>query len=317
MKKTTSKKPQKMVRTIYPPSIVKGDTIGLVAPAGSIINKDNFTAGVQILKDRGFQVKFNRKLLNTRGYLAGSDRERADDFNRLWSDSEVKALVAARGGYGSLRMVDLIDMRQIRKNPKILFGFSDLTVLLNAIHTKTGLVTFHGPVVTTLAGIDKQSKTSFFDVMAGKNRVPRTILKGKFLRNGQAKGILYGGNLTTLVHMIDTPYEIQWSNSILFIEDTGEAPYKLDRLLTHLYKAERLQKIKGLILGTFTDEHGKENPKMTKTVHERIADFFKDSDIPILANFPAGHSSRNLTLPVGVEVKMDSGTGQLSFTDNK
>ena len=209
---------------IYPPPIKKGDTIGLVAPAGSLINKDNFSAGVNILEDKGFRVKYNRKLLHAKGYLAGSDKERADEFNRLWSDPEVKALVAARGGYGCLRMIDLVDMKQIQKNPKILIGFSDLTVLLNAIHKKTGLVTFHGPVVTTLANIDRQSKTSFFNVLAGNT--PDLIAQAKLrvLKSGMAKGVLMGGNLTTLIHMIGTPYEIPWSKAILFLEDTGETP---------------------------------------------------------------------------------------------
>ena len=157
-----------MHQVIYPPPIKRGDTIGLVAPAGPLIDKENFTAGVQILEKKGFKVKFNQKLLNTRGYLAGSDKERADGFNKLWSDPEIKAIVAARGGYGCLRMIDMIDMKQIRKKPKILIGFSDLTALLNAIHKKTGLVTFHGPVVTTLASIDRISRKSFFDTLLGQ-----------------------------------------------------------------------------------------------------------------------------------------------------
>ena len=166
MKKTNKKATQKKVRqVVYPPPVDIGDTIGLVAPAGPLINKDNFTAGVQVLEKKGFKVKFNHKLLSASGYLAGSDQERTDEFNKLWADPEVKALVAARGGYGCLRMIDRIDLKQIRKYPKILIGFSDLTVLLNAIHKKTRLVTFHGPVATTLASIDRPSTKSFFDTL--------------------------------------------------------------------------------------------------------------------------------------------------------
>ena len=302
-----------MHQVIYPPPIKRGDTIGLVAPAGPLIDKENFTAGVQILEKKGFKVKFNQKLLNTRGYLAGSDKERADGFNKLWSDPEIKAIVAARGGYGCLRMIDMIDMKQIRKKPKILIGFSDLTVLLNAIHKKTGLVTFHGPVVTTLASIDKQSKTSFFNVLTGKRPDLLRPSKVKILKEGKSKGVLWGGNLTTLVHMIGTPYEIPWNDTILFLEDIGESPYRLDRLLTHLYQAKRFKKIKGLILGTFTDEDKKERAVLQKTVQKRIFELLKDENIPIWANFPTGHSRRNLTLPIGVSVEMDSNKNMLKI----
>ena len=312
MKKTSKRSSQKKeAHPIYPPPIKKGETIGLVSPASPLINKDNFSSGVQVLEKKGFEVKFNRKLLNSKGYLAGSDQERADEFNKLWADPEVKALIAARGGYGCLRMIDLIDMKQIRKNPKILIGFSDLTVLLNAIHKKTSLVTFHGPVVTTLADIDKQSQISFFNVLTGKTQNLIKPSKVKILKEGKAKGILLGGNLTTLVHMIGTPYEIPWNNTILFIEDTGESPYRLDRLLTHLSKAKSLQKLKGLILGTFTDEERKENGAMQKAVRKRIVELFEGLDIPVWANFPVGHSRRNLILPIGVRAVMDSTDGKL------
>ena len=241
------------------PQYKKGDTIGLVAPAGPIINKRNFTAGLRILEKNGFRVKYSQNLLNAKGYLAGSDQERSEEFNRLWSAPEVKALVAARGGYGSMRMLDLIDMKLIRKKPKILIGFSDLTVLLAAIYKETGLVTYHGPVVTTLASINKQSQTSFFNALAGKKTDLLKPARIQILKKGRAKGILLGGNLTTLVHMIGTPYELPWQDAILFIEDIDESPYRLDRLLTHLDRAGCLQKINGFILGSFSDSQRKKN----------------------------------------------------------
>lgn len=300
-----------MSPAIYPPPIDKGDTIGLVAPAGSLINKENFSSGLKLLEQKGFQVKYNKKQLNAKGYLAGSDQDRADEFNRLWSDPEVKALVAVRGGYGCLRMLDLIDMKQIRKTPKILIGFSDLTILLNAIHQKTRLVTFHGPVVTTLASIDKKSEKSFFNVLSDKTPDKIKPSNLKIVKEGKAKGVLLGGNLATIVHTIGTPYEIAWDDTILFIEDVGEPPYRLDRMLTHLDKAGRLQRIKGLILGTFTDEERKEKALLQNTVRTRILDLLKDKAIPIWDNFPIGHSRRNLTLPVGIKVHMDSSAGKL------
>jgi len=212
-----------------------------------------------------------------------------------------------------MRMLDLIDMKQIRKNPKILIGFSDLTVLLAAIYKETGLVSYHGPVVTTLASINKQSQTSFFNVLKGNAPDQIKPSRVKILKEGRTKGILLGGNLTTLVHMIATPYEIPWSDAILFIEDIGESPYRLDRLLTHLSRANRLQKIQGLILGTFSDDEKKEKGHMKKTVQNRVLDLLAGLDIPIWSDFPVGHGRRNLTLPVGVEAMMDSDAGLLRF----
>jgi muramoyltetrapeptide carboxypeptidase len=315
MKKTAKQPVQKKSRQIIsPPPIKKGDTIGLVAPAGPLINKDNFTAGVRILEKKGFRVKYNWQLLKAKGYLAGSDHARADEFNRLWSDPEVKALVAARGGYGCLRMLDMINMKQIRKYPKILIGFSDLTVLLAAFQKKTGLVTYHGPVVTTLASIDRKSQTSFFNALTTGTPPHIKPAKLKVLKDGIAKGVLLGGNLTTLVHMIATPYEIPWNNAILFLEDIGESPYRLDRFLTHLSQAKRMHKINGLILGTFSDDARKENRAMQRAVHTRIVELLEGYDIPVWANFPVGHSRRNLTLPIGLEAEMDTSEGLLRFS---
>jgi muramoyltetrapeptide carboxypeptidase len=317
MKKTSKKAPLPgLHKVIYPPPIKKGDIIGLVAPAGSLSSKENFTAGIGLLEKKGFRVRFNRKILNASGYLAGSDQERADDFNSMWADPEVKALIAVRGGYGCLRMIDLIDMVQIRKNPKILIGFSDLTLLLNTINKKTKLVTFHGPVITTLADIDRQSKKSIVDTLLGQAPTRLKPAGLKIIKGGKAQGRLLGGNLTTLAHMIGTPYEIPWQDSILFIEDIGEKPYSLDRLLTHLNKAGGLQKIKGLILGTFTDEDKKERLVLQKTVQERTAELLQSVDIPIWGNFPTGHSRRNLILPVGVKVEMDAAASELLFLGN-
>lgn len=313
--KKTAKHPvdKKYRKPIFPPAINKGDTIGLIAPAGSLISRENFTNGVQILEKKGFKVKYNQHLLQSKGYLAGTDEQRAEEFNKLWADPDVKAIVAARGGYGCLRLVDLLDMKQIRRKPKILIGFSDLTVLLSAIHKKTGLVTYHGPVVTTLASIDKKSQTCFFQVLAGKASACIKSARCKILRGGNARGVLLGGNLTTLVHTIATPYEIPWDQAILFIEDIGEAPYRLDRLLTHLAKAGKLKKIKGLILGTFTDDEKKEKGHMKKTVQDRVLDLLAGLDVPIWSDFPVGHGRRNLTLPIGIEAMMDSDAGLLRF----
>jgi muramoyltetrapeptide carboxypeptidase len=301
---------------ILPAAMQQGDTIGLVAPSGPIINRDNLEKGIQILKDAGYKLKFYRDFVNTEGYLAGSDQERADEFNSIWSDPEVKAVIAARGGYGSLRMLDMLDLEHVQKHPKILIGFSDLTVLLTAVHKITGMVTFHGPVVTTLASIDQTSRKSFFDVLSGNILPSISPDRLTIVQNGQADGILLGGNLTTLAHMLATPYDTSWQDVILFIEDIGESPYRLDRLLTHLAKAQKLDNLSGLIIGTFTETDTTESPDLAKCICERILELVGDQDIPIWADFPVGHGSRNLTLPLGIRVQMDSAGGTLNLLDN-
>jgi muramoyltetrapeptide carboxypeptidase len=301
---------------ILPAAMQKGDTIGLVSPSGPIINRDNLEKGIQILKDAGYTLKFYRDFVNTEGYLAGSDQERADEFNSIWSDPEVKAVIAARGGYGSLRMLDMLDLEHVQKHPKILIGFSDLTVLLAAIHKITGMVTFHGPVVTTLSSIDQTSKNSFFDTLSGNILPSISPDRLTIVQNGQADGILLGGNLTTLAHMLATPYDTSWQDVILFIEDIGESPYRLDRLLTHLAKAQKLDNLSGLIIGTFTETDTTESPDLAKCICERILELVGDQDIPIWANFPVGHGSRNLTLPLGIRVQMDSVGGTLNLLEN-
>jgi muramoyltetrapeptide carboxypeptidase len=314
MKKTADQPVRlKSSQAIVPPPVFPGDTVGLIAPAGSITNENNLKAGLDILRNRGFKVKYSRSMIHSKGYLAGSDQKRALEFNNLWSDPEVKGLVAARGGYGSMRMIDLIDMKRIRKNPKILIGFSDLTVLLTAISRNTGLVTYHGPVVTTLSSINKKSQTCFFKVLEGNVSSCLKSVRLKILRGGNSRGILLGGNLTTLVHTIGTPYEIPWHQAILFIEDIGESPYRLDRLLTHLALAGRLKKIKGLILGSFTDDDKKEKKLLKETVQNRVLELLAGYDMPIWTDFPIGHGRRNITLPIGTEVLMDSRVNMLKF----
>jgi muramoyltetrapeptide carboxypeptidase len=317
MKETShNSTPGQSPSVILPAAIQKGDTIGLVAPSGSIVNQDNLEKGIQIIKDAGYKLKFYRDFGHTEGYLAGSDQERADEFNSIWSDPEVKAVIAARGGYGSLRMLDMLDLEHVQKNPKILIGFSDLTVLLAAIHKITGMVTFHGPVVTTLASIDETSRKSFFDTLSGNILPSISPDRLTIVQNGQADGILLGGNLTTLAHMLATPYDTSWQDVILFIEDIGESPYRLDRLLTHLAKAQKLDNLSGLIIGTFTETDTTESPDLAKCICERILELVGDQDIPIWADFPVGHGSRNLTLPLGIRVQMDSAGRTLNLLDN-
>lgn len=292
--------------SLFPPSLRKGDTIGLVAPAGPW-DEGEFSRGVQILDQYGFKVKTAPDLAAKDNYLAGPDQHRTAIFQAIWRDPEVRAVLAVRGGYGSLRILPAIDYQLIRLHPKIFIGFSDITALHCAIFQQTGLVTFHGPMVTTLAKHDKQSLLSFFDTITSGACQPIKTPSVEILKPGQAAGRLTGGNLTTAVHLLATPFEVPWQDKIVFLEDVGEAPYRVDRMLTHLKMAGRFAGIRGLILGSFTNCGDQE------MIWHRVMELFADETLPVWANFPIGHGKQNMIVPVGSEAVMDSSTGMLSF----
>ncbi len=295
------------LKQLLPPPLCKGDTIGLVAPAGPWEEED-FARGMGILSDLGFEVKFARSLATKEGYLAGSDEHRSALFHEIWRDPQVKAVLSVRGGYGSLRILESLDYSLIQSCPKIFIGFSDITALHSAIAQKTGLVTFHGPMLTTLGKSDKESVHAFFDMLCRGEIRPIRPLSLEILKPGNASGVLAGGNLTTAVHLLATPYETSWQNKIVFLEDTGEAPYRIDRMLTHLKTAGRLQGIKGLILGSFTNCGDRE------MIWQRVVQLCRDDNFPVWANFPIGHGVQNMIVPVGLQAHMDSSRGVLSFS---
>ena len=290
-----------------PPSLKKGDTIGLTAPAGPILKEDDFAAGIKILREMGFEVKHQQDIMRRTDYLAGSDQARITELHDLWRDPEVKAVMAVRGGYGCLRLAPYLDLELLRQHPKMVIGFSDLTVLLNIIVRETDTMALHGPMLATLPHSNHDSRLSFFNMITG--RTPEAIKADnlEIISPNNGKGRLVGGNLTNLSHLVGTPYEPQWSKSIVLLEDVAEAPYRIDRMLTHLWEAGCLQEINGLILGSF------EQCGDVEIIWQRALDLFKEKNIPIWANFPAGHGSANLTLPLGGEVMMDSNSGQLKL----
>lgn len=300
MKKTNKKIPI----PLPPPGLKKGDIIGL-APLAGPWQEEKFAAGIRILAELGFQTRIPPKK-NRQDYLACSDQERLDFFHDLWQDQKVAAIMAVRGGYGCLRLIDDIDFELIRERNKILIGFSDVTVLLNVLHCQTGLITFHGPMLTTMAATDKKSIQELFKRLTSRDPASLTANQVEILKPGSARGRLLGGNLTTLTHLLSTPYEPSFTDAILFLEDIGEHPYRIDRMLTQLKLAGKIDKISGLILGGF------DNCGDIQLIWKRILELF-EADIPIWANFPAGHGKQNITLPIGVEVKMDGSKGLLKI----
>lgn len=296
---------------IIPPPLQIGDTIGLVAPAGPVRDPDLFEFGRQFLEAQGYRLKMPDDLFNRREFLAGSDEERARQFLGMWHDPEVKAVLAVRGGYGCLRLLPLLDLAELAATPKILAGFSDLTVLLHEFTKQTGLVTYHAPMLNTLARSDEPSRAAFLEVLSGTGSRKVSFDGLVSIRDGHGRGHLLGGNLTSLAHLIGTPHEPDWPGAILFLEDTGEPPYRIDRLLTHLERAGCLRELAGLILGTFTSGGGEEE-EWTPSVWDRALELAGD-DYPIWGNFPVGHGARNLSLPLGAPTEMDSSSGTLHF----
>ncbi len=299
-------------RPVLPPWLKRGDTIGLLCPAGPVRDVQCLQAGIRLIRDMGFVVKVRGPVEPREGYLADSDAQRAENLHALWSDEEVKAVLAIRGGYGCLRLVDQLDWEMFRRHPKFFVGFSDVTVLLNGLLRRSGIVSLHGPMAASLAASDERSIVSLFTLLTGDFSEEIKPKELEMLRDGTGRGRLVGGNLTTLVHLLGTPWDFSWEGCVLLLEDTGESLYRLDRMLTQLTLAGRLERLAGVLLGTFDagNDNRVANLRLQEEVWSRVMELVGPG-FPVWANFPAGHQGKNLALPMGMEAVMDSSTGTL------
>ncbi len=302
-------------RLILPPPLVAGDTIGICAPASPSTEPKNIEVGLHLLRDQGYQVKILPQPGQGNTYLSAPDDKRLHDFHSLWADDEIRAIMALRGGFGCLRIIDQLDFQFIQKHPKTLVGFSDITILLNTIWQKTGLITMHGPVLSSLPHNTNDTIGRFFSSLKGDIKDWNNNGELEILKPGEARGYLLGGNLTTLMHLLGTPWEIAWDKTILFLEDTCEPMYKIDRMFTHLYHCGVLKRLGGLILGNF--DMGKTDPldhlRFQEHIWSRVLELTEKVSYPVWANFPIGHQEHNFTLPVGMVTEMNSRTGTLHF----
>ena len=300
-----------------PAPLKAGAVIGIIAPAGQIRDQKGFDTGIRLLAEMGFEPRFPRELWPGTGYLADTDANRADEFNRMWAAPEVAALLALRGGYGCLRMAMMIDLTQVRNQPKPLIGFSDITVLHNYLCQQTGLVSLHGPTLSTLATSNRDSLERFHQCLTGKWRTTLQMKGVEILRGAEeATGRLIGGNLSTLLTLLGTPYEPEFAGRILFLEDVGEPLYRIDRMLTQLWLAGKLQKLAGIILGDFSlsnDMETTDKIRHHETIWSRVLQLTSGTQIPVWGGFPVGHGPANMTLPHGAETVMDSRNGRLCF----
>jgi muramoyltetrapeptide carboxypeptidase len=296
---------------VLPPWIRRGDTIGLFCPAGPVREPEQLRAGIRRIEDMGFAVKTSGPINPVEGYLAAGDAERAANLHRLWNDEEVKAIVAVRGGFGCLRMVEMLDWDLFRRHPKWLVGFSDVTILVQGLVDRANLVAVHGPVATSLARSDEASQAALFALLTGCFEEQIKPKGMEVLRGGRGQGRLLGGNLATLVHLLATPWDTSWEGAILLMEDTNEPLYRLDRMLTQLALTGKLQQLAGLILGEFdAGADGLANLRLQEALWERVLELVGPG-FPIWGGFPIGHRQRNLALPLGMEVIMDSSAGTL------
>ncbi len=293
-------------KILVPDRLAPGDTIGIAAPA-SPFETENLQHGISVLESMGFRIYVPDGLFEKKGYLAGSDNHRACLLNRLFLDREIKAIICAKGGFGSIRLLSLLDFESIRRNPKIFVGFSDITALLSSLYTKSGLAAFHGPLVTTLENSDQQTADAMFSVLTSDNEVVITPEYGTAVKPGTASGIVTGGNLSTLCHLLGTPFAPCFKEHILFLEDRGEPSYKIDRMLTHMKLAGCFDRLAGLVLGSF-EECG-----MLDELVRIVNNIFKNADFPILAGFDAGHGRRNIIIPMGLEATLDADNNILRY----
>jgi len=305
-------------KIIKPKRLNIGDTIGIISPASPIF-KETLKKGINYLKNLGYNVKLGKHVYGERGYLSGTDEERASDLHELFSDNSVKAVFCSRGGYGSIRILKYIDFELIKKNPKIFVGFSDVTALEIAILAKNGLVTFYGPTVAE--DLDNEIDYSGFDVLlkiisSETNSHKLDISVHNVVRGGKSTGILTGGCLSVFSSLLGTGYFPDSKDAIIFLEDTNEEPYRIDRYLTQLKLCGIFNKACGLIFGKFTRCESKEKDYKGPDVDEIINDTASNLDIPVIKNISFGHIRGKITIPEGIKATINTDKMYLSFDEN-
>lgn len=295
--------------TILKPHCIKpGDTIGIVAPA-SPFGRDAFDKGTAILHDMGFSTKMGSGVFDRQGYLAGTDAQRVKQLHAMLVDDQVQAIVCARGGYGTMKLLADLDYGLCRQHIKPFIGFSDITALHLALQQNAGWVTFHGPMVTTLAQGDDLSRQALYDTLTGQVRQHCDLAQARCLQSGVSQGRLAGGNLATLCHLVGTPFAGNFEGAILLLEDTGEAPYRIDRMLTQMTLAGAFDGLAGVVLGTF------DNCGAPDDLDALMQSHFSAMGIPVVAWAGVGHGERNLTLPLGINVRLDADHTKLEFLE--
>jgi muramoyltetrapeptide carboxypeptidase len=310
---------------VRPPKLRPGCRIGLVAPAGPLLETDDLTRAGELCRALGYEPVLGTNASSRYGYLAGTDDQRLVDLNRALQETSIDAVWCIRGGYGAIRLLDRVDYAAIARRPKVFIGFSDITALLNAITRQTGVVTFHAPVAR--AAMPLFSRCHFDRVLTcreapgrlGRLPPPADVLVPQenrivTLRSGTAEGPLAGGNLTLLHCLIGTPYFPELDGAILFLEDAGEDLYNVDRMLAHLRLTGALQQLAGVAVGRFTElERSASDGALG--FDEVLATYLEPLGIPVAHGFPIGHIEAQWTLPLGIRARLDAGSGELDLLE--
>jgi muramoyltetrapeptide carboxypeptidase len=310
--------------TIKPPRLKAGDTIGLVCPAAPAFNKQTVQVMVESMQALGFKIKMGKHVWDRYGYLAGKDADRAADLNAMFADPTVNGIVCVHGGWGCARLLPLLDYDTIRRNPKVIIGYSDITALLLGIHSQTGLVTFHGPegaatwnafTVGYFRKVLMQGEAVLFanPTEIGDN-LTQVADRVDVLKPGRATGTLLGGNLTVLSHLLGSKYLPDWKGSLLFLEDVYEDVYRMDRMLTHLKLCGVLDQMNGFIFGKCTkcDAGGGYG---SLTLEDVFVDHIAPLRQPAYAGAMIGHISHKFTIPVGINAEMDAAKGTIQLLE--
>ena len=292
-----------------------GDTVGIAAPAGCVQRPD-LLSGISEIRRLGYRVHYNDSLFSRHQYFAGSHRQRAESLMTLFTDPGVKAIFCARGGYGCQHLLDLLDPETLQAHPKIFLGYSDVTVLLQFLENQCGLVCFHGPMVAKefAQGEPSYVRKNLLHCLTETRPGRRLHSPGSLtLQSGTARGRLTGGCLSLLVASLGTPYELQSQDRILFLEDINAKPYQVDRMLMQLKLAGKLQGVRAFIFGEMLDCS---QAGQAPAIPEIVLSLLKEFQVPIWYGLPSGHTSTgNLTLPFGVEVRLDAGQRWLQFEE--
>lgn len=292
-----------------------GDCIGILAPSSYTDGKD-FDGSIELLKSQGYRVKLASSSKAMYEHFAGTDRKRADDINKFFSDDEVKAILCVRGGYGSARILGRLDYDMIARHPKPLIGFSDITALHIALGQKAGISTIHGAMLVsfTRPNFDSEyTRTQFFDGLRRADAIGAIELpEGRKLETvipGRAEGIITGGNLTVLTSLVGTPYELDGRGCLLLLEEVGERPYRIDRMLNQLWQNGLLSRVNGILLGDFVNcDYNDNDPYRIDdfTLEQVLKHYARLSRKPVIKGVPSGHGKYNAFIPFGVHAVMSA-----------
>jgi muramoyltetrapeptide carboxypeptidase len=289
-------------KVIRPPALRRGDKIGIIAPASSF-NREGFSAGCERLRQMGYEPVYSKDIFDRDIYFAGSAQRRTRELKELWQRDDIAALICVRGGYGSNYLLEQLDFTQIAARPKILLGCSDITTLLTAIHDRTGLVAFHGPMIAKDIAAGSFDLRSWQNALGGAKNWDVPTNGVQTLRAGKATGKLYGGCLSMLVASLGTPFEIQTDGSILLIEDIAEKTYRIDRMLMQLRLAGKLEGVRGFVFGEMLDcaPPAGESYTLQQVIMRVLAPF----NVPVVYGLRSGHvTGGNITLPIGVQAEL-------------